>query len=269
MFKISVTTTLVLLGMLFFPNKKTTNVDPTHGSNETNPIKHSEWDVLLQIYVDDEGQVNYEGFKESTEKLDGYLKNLAVNYPSAKWPKEERLAYYINLYNAGTIKLILDNYPVKSIKDIRGPWDKKWITIGEKTYSLGEIEHEMLRKMEEPRIHFAINCASLSCPKLINKAYKADQLEEQLQNAAVKFINDPNRNKISPEKAQLSEIFKWFKKDFTQNGTLKDYINQYAKTSIDGKTKTGYLAYDWSLNESKTTSRVQAIGYLETAQKKE
>ncbi len=251
MLKISITATLVLFGMFLFLKNKATNVDPFHGTTETVPIKHNEWDSLLKKYVDDEGHVNYEGFKKAVTKLDGYLKALAANPPSKNWTKEERLAYYINLYNAGTIKLILENYPVKSIKDIKSPWDKKWILIGGKTYSLGEIEHEILRKMDEPRIHFAINCASFSCPRLVNEAYKAGHLEVQLNNAAVNFINDPNKNVISSERAELSEIFKWFKKDFTENGSLKDFINQYAKTNMNGKTKTGYLNYDWSLNEAK------------------
>ncbi|MEA1785584.1 DUF547 domain-containing protein [Arenibacter sp. GZD96] len=251
MFKINLTTTLVLFGMFFFFKNKTMPVDPTHGSAETIPMKHNAWDTLLKKYVDDDGQVDYEGFKKASSELDAYLHELAVNYPSKNWTKEDRLAYYINLYNAGTIKLITANYPVKSIKDIKRPWDQKWLRIGDKMYSLGDIEHEILRKMNEPRIHFAINCASFSCPKLINEAYKAEHVDQQLHIAAVNFINDPNRNIISTEKAQLSEIFKWFKKDFTENGSLTDFVNQYAKTTINRKTKTGYLDYDWSLNEAK------------------
>lgn len=215
------------------------------------PVDHSIWDMLLKKYVDADGNVDYKNFGKDQEQLENYLNYLSQNVPSKTASKEERLAYFINLYNAGTIKLILKNYPIKSIKDIKNPWDQKFIVLGDIKISLGEIEHEILRKLKEPRIHFAINCASYSCPKLINKAYTADQLESQLQEAAVIFINDPKRNRISENKAEVSQIFNWFKKDFTVDGSLVSYLNQFAKVPFHNTNKFTFLSYDWSLNESK------------------
>ena len=179
------------------------------------------------------------------------MNELAKNSPSDDWSKQDKLAYYINLYNAATVQLILDNYPKKSIKDIKNPWDKEWIKIGNDIFSLGQIEHKILRKMNDPRIHFAINCASYSCPKLSNEAYTTQNIEKQLQKAAFDFINDPKKNKLSENNLQLSNIFKWYKEDFTQEGSLTDYIKSFTKVNVNSKAKISYLEYDWSLNEAK------------------
>lgn len=211
---------------------------------------HSQWGSLLAKYVNDNGDVDYRGFKSDTASLEEYLSNLAENSPKKDWSKSEKLAYYINLYNAATVKLILDYYPVKSIKDIKNPWGKDWVKTGDGVISLGDIEHKLLRKMDEPRIHFAINCASFSCPKLLNKAFKAKKLEAQLNEVTLDFINDKTKNTISKEKMQLSNIFKWYKKDFTENGSLIDYIKPYTKVEISTDTDIDYLKYDWNLNEA-------------------
>lgn len=217
----------------------------------SNTISHESWNTLLKRYVDNQGNVNYKSFKSDDVKLQTYLDFLANNKPTTDWSKNEKLAYYINLYNAATVKLILDNYPTKSIKNIRSPWGKKWIKIGNKLHSLGGIEHKILRKMDEPRIHFAINCASYSCPKLINSAFTANEMEMQLAQATKDFINDPTRNKFNDSSAKLSEIFKWYKGDFTENGTILEYIKKHTDKSINTKSKISYLNYDWSLNEAK------------------
>lgn len=214
-------------------------------------LDHSAWDYLLKKHVDSEGNVNYKNFGKDIEPLENYLNYLSKNIPSKTAVKEEQLAYYINVYNAGTVKLIIENYPLKSIKDIRNPWDRKIISLGDVLISLGDVEHEILRKMKEPRIHFAINCASYSCPKLLNEAYTADQLERQLQAATIRFINDPKQNRISKNKAEVSQIFNWFKKDFTVDGSLISYLNQFAKEPFHKTGKITYLTYDWSLNDSK------------------
>ena len=210
---------------------------------------HQNWNTLLTTYVDKQGNVDYKNLKGCAPKIDAYLAKLSANAPNAHWTKNEKLAFYINLYNAGTVKLILDHYPLKSIKDISKPWDRDWLKVGNQTLSLGDIEHKILRKMKEPRIHFAINCASYSCPALKNEAFIAVTMEKQLEETAYSFINDSKRNKISAEKIELSEIFKWFKKDFTTKGSLLDFINPYTTTTLTNKTKVSYLDYNWSLNE--------------------
>jgi hypothetical protein len=174
---------------------------------------------------------------------------LATKVPSENWSKQEKLAYFINVYNANTIKLIIDNYPTKSIKDISSPWSKNRIKIGDEDFSLSDIEHEVLRKMDEPRIHFAINCASVSCPKLLNSAYTSENVAQLLDKATKSFIANSKKNIISEHRLQLSKIFQWYKGDFTNNGSLIDFINQYSKVKIQKNATISYLDYDWNLNE--------------------
>ena len=211
-------------------------------------VSHGAFDALLKNYVTASGVVNYVGFKENAE-FKAYLKTLSNAQPiNTNWSREEKLAFWINAYNAFTIELITRNLPLKSIRDIEDPWKLEFITIAEKKYSLNTIEHEILRKMNEPRIHFAIVCASYSCPKLLNAAYSADQLEEQLLTQTKLFLSDTKRNKIQPDKAELSEIFNWFKVDFTVNGSVVDFINRYSDVKVKASAELNYLPYDWSLN---------------------
>jgi len=181
------------------------------------------------------------------------------------WSKKDHLAYWINLYNAFTIELILRHYPLESIKDIgssiqipfvNSPWDVKLIEIDGKKYDLNNVEHSILRKkFDEPRIHFAINCASISCPILRREAYVSEKLDEQLEEQAAAFINDSQKNVISKNKIQLSRIFKWYGGDFTDEVDLISYINQYSKIKIEDGTNISYMEYNWSLNESKNNIR--------------
>jgi hypothetical protein len=221
-------------------------------------LKHEKWTNLLEKHVDESGNVDYKGFKEDESQLDAYLKVLSNNHPQTSWKKNDQLAFWINAYNAFTVKLIVKHYPVKTIKELGGsiykintPWDIKFIKIGEETYDLNNIEHGIIRKeFNEPRIHFAVNCASISCPKLRNEAYVGSKLDSQLDDQAKSFINNPSKNNIKKKTAQLSKLFRWFKGDF-ENGktTVIDFINKYAETKITKKTKIDYLEYDWNLNE--------------------
>ncbi|NCT17116.1 MAG: DUF547 domain-containing protein [Flavobacteriaceae bacterium CG_4_8_14_3_um_filter_34_10] len=220
--------------------------------NSSVNLNHDAWTVLLKKYVDNQGNVDYKGFKKDHVKLTEYLNYLSKNKPTTNWSVQELLAYYINVYNAFTVALIVENYPVSSIKDIRGPWKKKFIPIGDETLSLGDVEHKILRKMKEPRIHFAINCASHSCPKLLNEAYEASKIDQQLDVAAKKFINS-SENKLSEKQLYLSKIFDWFGKDFISDATptIASFINAYTKIPIQANAKVSYFDYDWSLNEKK------------------
>ena len=167
-------------------------------------MNHDNWTVLLQKYVTQNGQVNYKGFIEDKVLFQGYLDELTQHPPANNWDDNEKLAYWINAYNAFTVKLIIDHYPLKSIKNISeglpmidSPWDIKFFKIGNLDFDLNTIEHEILRKkFNEPRIHFAINCASFSCPKLRNEAFTASQLETQLEEQAHTFINNSDKNII-------------------------------------------------------------------------
>lgn len=230
------------------------------GQEGTKPPSHQSFDEFLKKFVSEEGKVDYKGMGLRRGDLEKYLNLLSQNPPDrTTWTQEEQLAYWINAYNAFTLKLILDHYPVKSIQDIKPKypiplvntvWHLEFFQIGGKPASLDEIEHKILRKeFDEPRIHFAINCASFSCPILSRDAYIPEKLEEQLNRAARGFINDPKRNKISIDRVEISKIFSWFGEDFTRKGSLIDYLNKYSKVKISPKAKINNLDYDWSLNE--------------------
>lgn len=225
-------------------------------------ITHKPFDALLQKYVDDKGMVDYKGLQADRSKLKGYLTTLEQNAPKDSWSESERLAYWINVYNAYTLDLILEHYPVKSIKEIGSTikipfvstaWDVKFINIGGEEYDLNAIEHTIIRKrFDEPRIHFALVCAAVSCPKLQNNAYFAETLEEQLTTAAQDFLNDPEKNEFkSSKKASLSKIFNWYGGDFNNDGTLIEYLNRYAPLQLESNARISWNDYDWALNEQQ------------------
>ena len=212
-------------------------------------FNHNIWNALLQKNVSIQGNVNYKGFKADRKTLLNYITSLSNNMPNDSWTREDKLAYWINAYNAMTIDLILRHYPIESIKDIKDPWDQRYWKLGEKYYNLNEIEHDILRKMDEPRIHFGIVCASFSCPKLQNSAFTADNFDNQLTLATKEFLSDPNRNEISKNSLKLSKIFQWFSKDFKQDGDLLDFLNKYSDIKISANAKKSFKDYNWSLNE--------------------
>lgn len=177
--------------------------------------------------------------------------------PSKFTSKEAKLAFWINTYNIAAIHLVLENYPVRSIKDIgtifSPVWHKPAITIFNKTYTLSEIEHDILRKMEEPRIHFAIVCASISCPDLRKEAYTAERIYEQLEDQTRRFLSNKSKG-ISLDKKfkimSISSLFKWFKPDFEQEGTVRDFISKWVKKKPNTSAyKLQYKRYNWKLND--------------------
>jgi len=228
--------------------------------SSSKPISHEIWDALVQQHVNaDDGLVDYKGFIQDSTRLNEYLELLSNHHPNDKhWNRDERLAYWINAYNAFTVKLIVDHYPVESIKDIKNGipfvntvWDIKFIEIEGEEYDLNNIEHGIIRpRFEEPRIHFAVNCASISCPKLRNRAYTADKLDAQLTQQARDFLSDESKNQLSSNQVKLSKIFTWYGGDFKKDGqTIIDYINQYASTEVNKGAEIEYMDYNWALNE--------------------
>lgn len=216
-------------------------------------VDHSLFDALLKTYVTPEGTVDYSGFKKAVQQLDAYLLRLKQHPPEKDWTDDEKKAFYINAYNAYTIKLVLLNYPVKSPKDIvfsgKTIWHFATVYIGVEVYTLQQLEDDLLRKMNDPRIHFAINCGAVSCPKLLNEAYVPERLEQQLTAAARRFVRS-EYNELSAKKLRLSKIFEWYAADF-QHGdhTVVSFLNQYAERVIDADALITYLPYNWSLNE--------------------
>jgi len=230
-------------------NYETEVCDGYHGNNIIEEFNHTIFDQLLKNNISANGDVNYRGFIKNKSKFKSYLTNLSENMPTKKWTKEDKLAYWMNTYNAFTIKLIIDNYPTKSIKNIKNAWDSRFFKLGDKWYNLSEIEHKILRKMNDPRIHFGINCASYSCPPLLNRAFTAATVNNDLNYLAHQFINDKKRNTISENTIQLSKIFQWFSKDFKTEGSLIDYLNKYSDITIKSNAKKSFKKYNWNLNE--------------------
>jgi len=208
---------------------------------------HHRWDGMLKKFVSPSGQVNYKEWVKEQENIENYLFTLAQFPPTERTSAAAQLAYWINAYNALTVQLILKHYPVKSIKDIDNPWDTECFTVKGKEYTLGAIEHELLRKMGEPRIHFAINCASVSCPKLLNEAYLEKKMELQLTEATRSFLKDTSKNVITQKQLKLSRIFLWFGKDFGSKSERLDFIAKAVGLPLESP-KIEYLLYDWNLN---------------------
>lgn len=213
---------------------------------------------LLVRYVK-EGRVDYKGLKTEEAKLDIYLAGLAEVDP-APLSRDARFAFYINAYNAWTLKLILTGYPgLDSIKDLgtlfSSPWKKKIARIDGQPLTLDQIEHEILRpEFQDARVHFAINCAALSCPPLRSEPYEAERLNAQLDAATTAFINRQDRTYLIGDTLHVSRIFKWFNEDFTPD--VATFVRQYAKGELKRKldgiesVEVNYLDYDWSLNGS-------------------
>lgn len=229
---------------------------------------HSSFDHVLKSHVVNKGHesvVRYEALAKNSAALDSYLASISQASKSEfdSWSEPQRLAFLINAYNAFTLKLIIDNYPVKSIKDLGGifssPWKKKFFTLFGQKKHLDHIEHDLIRgRFKEPRIHFALVCASKGCPKLMDAVFRATLLESQLERAAQNFLTDTEKNRMKSGPApalELSSIFKWYGKDFGDDEkALKAYIlpRMQLEPSVMMNAQAApirYLDYDWSLND--------------------
>ncbi len=216
---------------------------------------HKAYDAVLKKHVQ-QGMVDYKGLKAQRAPLDAYLQQMAKisKQEFDSWSKQGQLAYLINLYNAATLQLIINNYPLASIKDIgsvfSGPWKQKVVTLFGKAISLDTLEHEIIRKdYAEPRIHLALVCAAQSCPRLRSEAYTGQNLDKQLDAQGYQFFASPHGLKVDTAKntVYLTSILKWYKEDFT---SVLAFAEKYAKRSFTGY-KVAWLPYDWKLNEKK------------------
>jgi hypothetical protein len=240
---------------------------------------HGAWDALVKKHVllvsgKNASQVRYTEFARDRAALKGYLAALSgvAEAEFKGWSKAQQMAFLINAYNAFTVELILANYPVKSIKDIGSDlfsnrWKKKFFKLLGRDSYLDQVEHEMLRKpgnYDEPRVHFAVNCASIGCPMLREEAFTAVALEAQLEEQAVRFLSDRSRNRISAQgRLEVSKIFDWFKEDwssgyqgiksreqfFARYATLLSDKPEQQKLVAEGKAPISHLEYDWTLND--------------------
>jgi len=215
---------------------------------------HSEWTKLLNSYVSKDGHVNYPEFKRHKQDVLKYIYELKTHSPGIDWSENEKLAYYINLYNAYTLQFIINKLPLKSPKDAKygasDIWNLHLVKFGKKTITLTQLENDIIRAFGDPRVHFAINCGAHSCPPLMNRAFIAETLDADLTKLTKDFINNPSSNIIKPKKLQLSKIFEWYVVDFKTKGTtLIDFINKYTDVEISPKAKIEYLPYNWDLND--------------------
>ena len=251
-------------------------------------FSYDDYAIVLKDYVDNEGMVNYKKLKAQSQKLESFIASMDKLDPNSygKYDDKERIAFWLNAYNAFTLKAIIDNYPIKpgffrsrfypknSIRQIPGVWDKMTFKVMSKNYTLEQIEHKILRKeFKEPRIHMAMVCAAMGCPSLRNKPYTAKKLDRQLDAQSQKFLANPTKFKFNPKKRKLhiSPIFKWFADDFVKTKAKKKPSIQYnnkeaailefvskhltedhAFFNPSKKTvRIKYLDYDWSLNEQR------------------
>lgn len=220
-------------------------------------VDHDLYAGLLKNYVKD-GVVNYQGFKNEESVLDKYLKDLE-EVELKILSRNEQFTFFVNAYNAWTIKLILSGYPdIKSIKDLgslfKSPWKKKICRIDGEIIALDDIEHKILRpRFKDPRVHFTINCAAKNCPPLRSEPYRGRELDQQLDEMTRAFINNLESNRLEGHTLYVSSIFEWFAEDF--NKDIVGFFLKYAKGDLKEqleanreKIKVKYLDYDWSLN---------------------
>ncbi|GEM74291.1 DUF547 domain-containing protein [Vibrio sagamiensis] len=229
-------------------------------SNEQNnaEISHKIWQQLLDRYLiqqDENTLFQYKNVSADDKvQLKKYIQHLA-NLDPLQYRQAEQYAYWVNIYNAITVDLILDNYPLKSITKLGGlftfgPWEEKIIKINNKDLTLNDIEHRILRPIwQDPRTHYAVNCASLGCPNLQIQAFTADNTQAILESAAKTFINSSKGVSIQGNTAQLSSIYDWFAADFGGEKQIFNHIVKYAPQykNFSGKVKYGY---DWNLNQA-------------------
>ena len=238
----------------------------SHDPDSSAGIDHRDWDGLLQQYVvprpDGVNRFAYRRLRDSAtdrERLRDYLRAMA-QIEISRYNRDQQRAYWINLYNAITIDIVQEHYPIQSIRDIRsglfsaGPWKLKLIEIEGEALTLDDIEHRILRPTwQDPRVHYAVNCASIGCPNLQNRAFTAANTENLLQRGAREFVNHPRGARVANGKLRVSSIYDWFEADFggSEAGViahLRRYANGETKTALEGIERIDDDDYDWNIN---------------------
>ena len=278
---------LIIMFPLLFLGFSISGIPQVSQQKNYSSIFYEEYAAILETYVDDSGMVNYRELKKNNDRLEVAYNALAKLHEAKynQWSESEIIAFLINTYNFLTLKVIVDNYPVKSsffsslrfpknsIRQISGVWDEIKFTVMEQKMTLDHIEHDILRKQfNEPRIHIALVCAAMGCPPLRNEPYSANKLDNQFEDQSRRFINDSSKFMIDKQKNHiyLSSIFKWFGEDFIQrygtNDAFRDHdeneravLNYFAQFLspleydflLTESYDISYLDYDWSLNEQK------------------
>lgn len=240
-----------------------------HDAKSQQRVDHSPWDGFLKAHVqagdDDINRVAYGRVTDvDRQVLNAYLRDLAAT-PVSELSRAEQFPFWINFYNALTVRVILDHYPVGSIREIdispglfsNGPWGKKLVTVEGEALSLDDIEHRILRPIwMDPRIHYAVNCAAIGCPNLQVAAFTAENVEKLLSEAARAYINHSRGARVEDDKLTISSIYRWFEEDFggtdeTVIAHLKRHADGALKNALDRAEKIDGHAYDWALNDAK------------------
>ncbi|GAB3227485.1 DUF547 domain-containing protein [Hymenobacter seoulensis] len=231
---------------------------------------HAPWSKLLQQHVTPDGRLNYDGLLDEEDMLLGYLTSLRKVKPDPQtWTPDETKAFWVNTYNAAATYLVLQYYPVASINDIRvktvgglkSPWEAPVVTVGGQAYTLNQIEREMLRDtFHDPRVHFALMYGAASCPPLLTEAYSGARLNEQLDNQARRFLNDPAYNQLTPQHVRLSGLFEAYSAEFGTEADLVAFLNRYGSTPIEPGAKIEFLSFSWALNDRAKLSTSEALG---------
>ncbi|UUM30977.1 DUF547 domain-containing protein [Vibrio japonicus] len=251
--------TLSLFSVSTFAAPKSELWQYWNSSNENSAIKvnHQKWQTILDKYlITERGNTlfRYKSVSSSDKKsLKSYIRDQSSIDPR-QLTKAQQYAYWVNLYNAVTVDLILDAYPIKSITKLGGlfsfgPWDEEMVKINDKKITLNDIEHRILRPIwKDPRTHYAVNCASLGCPNLQTQAFTAINTEQLLENAASTFINSEKGVKVTDKQVRLSSIYEWFAEDFGTKSQLIAHLAKYRPELVNWNGRVVY-DYDWSLNE--------------------
>lgn len=253
------------------PIVKTVDLNPVAQTAETmqidavTPMSQNKWAQVLTKYtsIDAQGLVRFDygalrASKSDMSNLSMYIDDLANRTPS-KMPKNDAMAYWANLYNALTVQVVAQNYPVKSIREIKsgrrkGPWKRKLVVVEGEDLTLDNIEHDIMRPIyKTPLVHYMVNCASIGCPNLKTSPWRAETLQADMEVAARAYINSPRGAAFENNKIKASKIYRWFKKDFGNSATgVLAHLGQYADAELQGKLKTrskiDKYEYDWALN---------------------
>ena len=256
------------LEKLFAPKARLWPVWTRHGADSDRTIDHSAWTAFLAAYVregaDGINRVAYGSVSEADRaSLKSYIDSLQ-SLPISDYTRREQLSYWINLYNALIVDVVLDHYPVDSIQDIklsgglfsRGPWKEKLVVIEDKALSLNDIEHRILRPIwKDPRLHYAVNCASIGCPNLIKEAFTGNNAESLLLKGAREYINHSRGVSIKDGQLYVSSIYSWFESDFGGSSAgvidhLIGYATEPLSRELTGIKKISGDSYDWSLNDA-------------------
>ena len=244
--------------------------------------QQDEYSSVLKNSIDSaSGFVDYANLKSNKETLNAYVDYLSTTFPEDNWSERKKKAFWLNVYNVNILKIVVDNYPFKkesiekdkegdggmsitvkyhkkkkegimSIKkDGINAWDLPFIKLKDKTYTLNEIEHDIIRnKYKDPRVHAAFNSACKSSPKVVNFIFTEENVDFKLNLIMKDFVNDTSKNTITNENVKLSKVFEWYRRDFTgRDHNLIDYINMYSNTKVSSDAKLEFLDFDWSLNE--------------------